>query len=246
MCKKLIMTAIICFVFPCFSHADQAAWVEKEKADKAAQMIKTGSEIRLFCAPCGDTVWTSRTVKKTEVKNQSGSFYQVCVNGEELDLAYTYILQDGKWQNLAMLLKLSVADVPEFLPEPGEGGSSAQEIAADEHPLDTELNACVDAEPSTANILNCIYSITEKWDAELNRVYQELRKRLNAEGRKALQESQRAWIRYRDLEFRQIDELYKNFDGSMYRPMRAEDRMEIIRNRVSELHSYLALFEMGD
>ncbi|MGE0083613.1 MAG: lysozyme inhibitor LprI family protein [Desulfococcaceae bacterium] len=238
--KTFISTAILCLLIISYALADQAAWVDKRNAYKAGEMIETGTELRQFCAPCGDTVWTPVTAKQVEVRNPEKNFYEVFVNDTGLDLAYVYILRDGKWRNMAMILGLPVSDVPEFLPDntalPGKG----------EDPIDRELSVCMDKDPSTANMVNCIHAAAEKWDSELNLVYQELKERLKPEARKSLTEAQRAWIAYRDLEFKNIQGVYSGLEGTMFHPMRAESGMQITRNRVLELRSYLSLFEIGD
>ena len=43
---------------------------------------------------------------------------------------------------------------------------------------------------------------------------------------------------YRDAEFKLIDEMYKTKDGTMYIPMRAADRLEIIKTRALRLQAY--------
>ncbi len=240
MSKTVIRIVIFCLLLTGPALADQAAWVDKKNAYKAGEMIETGTELRHFCAPCGDKVWTPLIVRQVDVKNPDPQFYQVFVNDSGIDLAYVYILRDGKWRNMAMILGLPVSDVPEFLPDntetPGKG----------EHPIDLELSVCMDKDPSTANMVNCIHTAAEKWDAELNRVYQELKKRLNPEGQKALTEAQRAWIAYRDLEFKNIQGIYSGLEGTMFHPMRAESGMQITRNRALELRSYVSLFEIGE
>ncbi len=245
MAKTFLRIAVLCFLLAGPAFADQAAWVDKKAAYKAGEMIETGTELRQFCAPCNDTVWTPLIVRQVEVRNPEDQSYQIVVNGSGIDLAYTYILRKGKWRNMAMVLGLPVSDVPEFLPENLPSHAETMDTG-ESHPVDREMYACMGKDPSTANVVNCIHTAAEKWDAELNRVYQELKERLKPEARKSLTEAQRAWIAYRDLEFRNIEGIYAAMDGTMYHPMRADSRMQITRNRVMELVSYLSLFEMGD
>lgn len=219
--------------------ADQAAWVEKATAERAADRIRSESAIRKFCAPCGDREWTGKPVRMVEVRNPSGSFYEVVVNGEGLDLAYTYLREDGRWRNVARMLDLDVTDVPEFLADDGGGDVvSAETRESGNHPLDRELDACLTLDPSTAGMVNCLNLAYEKWDGELNRVYGELRKILEPAERDALKTAQLAWIAYRDAEFALMDRLYGPNDGSIARVDAASRRVDIVRGRALELGGY--------
>ncbi len=101
---------------------DLAALMSREVAVKAVQAMPVGSEIRHFCAPCGDTSARSEKVARCEaVAAGIEKFHEVKINGNPVDLAYVYVLEEGRWANLAMRLGLDVAEVPEYL----AGGSEA-------------------------------------------------------------------------------------------------------------------------
>ncbi len=221
--------------------ADQAAWIEKSDADKANQTINPGIVLRKFCAPCGDSAWTAITVKKVEVKHKGGSNYQVEINGQGIDLAYVYIEKNNRWVNLAIHLGLTVSDVPEFLPD-----QNAPAIKGKASTIDEILDECMAKDSTTTGMLNCINKAYELWDAELNKVYNQLRSALKPDAKKTLKAAQLQWIKYRDSEFKLIDSIYSSLEGTMYIPMRAGDRMEIVKNRTKELESYLNLVKMGE
>ena len=113
------------------------------------------------------------------------------------------------------------------------------------HQIDIDLeNALSKVEnQTTAGMVQCESEAYDKWDKELNRLYGELKKKLNAEGQLNLKNAQIEWIKYRDLEFKNIDSIYAPLEGSMYVPMRITDRIRIVRNRVLELEGYLSLFD---
>ena len=219
--------------------ADQAAWISRDAAEKAAGRIEAASTIRKFCAPCGDAEWTAVSVRRVEVRNPSGDHHEVAVNGEGVDLAYTYLPTDGRWRNLALALGLEVSGVPEFLAAGGDDPGPAAPPEGKNHPLDRELDACLTLDPSTAGMINCLNLAHEKWDAELNRVYAELRRTLDPEGRDALRDAQRAWIGFRDAEFGLMERMYGPGDGSLARVEAAAKRVEFIRTRVLALSGYL-------
>lgn len=219
--------------------ADQAAWISRDAAERAAGRIEAASTIRKFCAPCGDAEWIAVPVRRVEVRNPSGDYHEVAVNGEGLDLAYTYLPEEGRWRNLAIAMGLNVSGVMEYLGPEGGDSPSATKSDGKNHPLDRELDACLTLDPSTAGMINCLNLAYEKWDAELNRVYRDLRRTLDPEGREALQDAQRAWIGFRDAEFGLMERMYGPGDGSLARVEAAAKRVEFIRTRVLALSGYL-------
>jgi uncharacterized protein YecT (DUF1311 family) len=218
--------------------ADQAAWVEKAAAERAAERIRAQSVIRSYCAPCGDRQWTEKPVRRVEVRNPSGAYYQVAADGEELDLAYVYLPEGDRWRNVAIMLGLDVSDVPEFL----SGGEPIAEYSPDTegplHPLDRELDACMGVDPSTAGMVNCMNLFYEKWDAELNRVHGALRATLDPAERETLRTAQLAWIAFRDAEFELMARMYGRSGGSLARIQMAGHRVDIVRRRTLELAAY--------
>lgn len=115
---------------------------------------------------------------------------------------------------------------------------------ASAHPVDAWLASCVEKDPSSQGMNQCLGQAYEKWDAELNRVYRELSSELG-DGllRPALREAQRAWIAFRDGELAWLAKFYGGLDGSMYRNMLAADRVELVRGRALELLSLLDVLE---
>ncbi len=111
------------------------------------------------------------------------------------------------------------------------------------HAIDRRLAECMIQDETTDGMTDCLVEAYDMWDRELDRICGELRKRLRPEGRAALKAAQSEWLQYRDLEFALIDSIYSGFDGTMYTPMRVEDRMNILKNRVMELKSYIDLLE---
>jgi uncharacterized protein YecT (DUF1311 family) len=92
---------------------------------------------------------------------------------------------------------------------------------------------------TTAGMNTCVATATAAWDKELNVVYGKLRLVLNTESKKALKESQLAWIKHRDLEYKLIDSIYAPKMGSMYTNMRAMNVLTLTKNRTLELRSLL-------
>jgi uncharacterized protein YecT (DUF1311 family) len=113
----------------------------------------------------------------------------------------------------------------------------------EKHPIDKALESCLDKNSSTAGMVECMDRAYKQWDGELNRVYAELMKRLDAAEKAKLKEAQLQWLKFRDSEFKVIDGIYSKMDGTMYIPMHVDSRALIVRNRALELKSYLSLLE---
>ncbi|MEQ1861962.1 MAG: lysozyme inhibitor LprI family protein [Chthoniobacteraceae bacterium] len=109
------------------------------------------------------------------------------------------------------------------------------------HPIDAKVAAIFDKAQSTAAMIDAADKALKLWDAELNRCYGELKKKLKPDAFAALQASQRQWLVFRDAQLKFIGEFYGQFDGTMYRPMAAHAVMEVTRTRAIELHRRLGI-----
>ena len=112
-----------------------------------------------------------------------------------------------------------------------------------EHPTDSWLKGCMETDPSTQGTNACLGQALVRWDSEMNRAYQELNGRLDAERRSTLREAQRAWVVFRDRELAWLGDFYGRLEGSMYGSMLAADRVEVTRKRALELDSLLGVLE---
>ena len=117
--KKLAILLFILAISAISILADQAAYITKAQAEKAAAFLKDKKQIRHYCAPCddkGDKVEDISTVDAVLVES-SKPYWEVLVNGKGIDLAYVYFQdEDGEWKNLARKMKVKVDDVPKTLP----------------------------------------------------------------------------------------------------------------------------------
>jgi len=111
------------------------------------------------------------------------------------------------------------------------------------HPIEKALEACIDKDSSTAGMTNCADRALESWDKELNRVYNELARKLDSKGKQALKAAQMEWIKYRDAEYGLIDSIYSQMEGTMYIPMRVEARTRIVRERALAVKDFLDLLK---
>lgn len=119
-----------------------------------------------------------------------------------------------------------------------------------EHPLDAEIEECMDKDPSTHGMIECAREGAKKWDAELNRAYRELMGLLSKEGQDALRTAQRAWIPWRDREFGLVGSvygaIYNSLDGgTMWLVVNAIAEMEVVRGRTLELLAWTGELKAG-
>ena len=74
------------------AYADQCSYISKPQAIAAFSHLNLGQRIYSFCELCGDRVPQPVVVKSLSIANTpSGGYWQVLVNGRNIDLAYTYI-----------------------------------------------------------------------------------------------------------------------------------------------------------
>lgn len=113
-------------------------------------------------------------------------------------------------------------------------------------PLDAADAACLDKAQSTADMANCENASYKRWDAELNRAYGELKKKLDASGQQALKDSQQKWLAFRDAELKTVGAVFDQLEGTMYIPMRAGAVRNVVKARAHELRDYLGLLADND
>ena len=106
------------------------------------------------------------------------------------------------------------------------------------HPIEQEMSRCTERNSSTLGMLDCAMTAYERWDAELNAVYQELMANLPSAAADQLRDSQRHWLAFRDAEFEAIGEIYGNQQGSMWPLIMAGARLDLLQQRVETLIEY--------
>lgn len=111
----------------------------------------------------------------------------------------------------------------------------------DKDPIDLQRETCIEQNPTTVGMVECTVKAMEAWEQELNRVYQELLKRLPPEDQDALRKAQQAWLAWRDAEFRLIEQVYDRQAGTMFVSLMAAEKMKIVRTRVAQLRTLLWL-----
>lgn len=119
----------LCFsaMFNLSALADQCAYIDKAQALAAISRLNLGQTVYQFCQPCGDSLrpaFGQRQPKPLPIKTLSAGttgyqdFWEVKINGSNIDLAYTFIdagIKDQKI-NLAAVVGCPAVDVSTTLP----------------------------------------------------------------------------------------------------------------------------------
>lgn len=110
-------------------------------------------------------------------------------------------------------------------------------------PIDLGLDRAVAKDPSTAGMRRATQEAARRWDAEMNRAYRRLAAYLRPDDRATLQRSQRAWLAFRDAEFRTIAALTGNKQGTMWGPVSDGQRLQIVKDRALQLRDLASTAE---
>ena len=114
-------------------------------------------------------------------------------------------------------------------------------FAQSTHAIDNLLDDCLakSENQTTAGMNNCVTVASTNWDKELNAIYNKLMLNLDAEGKQNLKNSQIAWLKHRDLEYKLINSVYANKIGTVYSNIRTMNVLTLTKNRTLELNSYV-------
>lgn len=114
------------------------------------------------------------------------------------------------------------------------------------HPIDIWVeNAMERTEGVTVNIREVQSEAYKRWDKELNQVYGNLMRKIKADDQNRLKDAQRAWVQFRDSEFKLLwaDALYGGLGGTMAPVAVSDAGRGIVRDRVCTLLKYEKLSE---
>lgn len=116
-------------------------------------------------------------------------------------------------------------------------------FAQEKHPIDKYLESEIAKDSTTAGMANASVKAREKWDAEMNKYYNLLMSISDEKSKMILRTAQRAWIDYRDKEFKNIDNIFGQLQGTMYIPMASQSKTEIVKRRAMDLKEYYELLK---
>lgn len=150
-------------------------------------------------------------------------------------LDWTFISRPGAACYAAIVLSMTVLSYQPLL--------AKEATNADKHLIDITTESCLSTHVSTAEMLDCYTHAEKAWDDELNSIYKSLQSHLKPAGQQVLKQAQLTWIAQRDKEFELINALHAQLDGTIWLPIMASKRAEVIRERALMLQSYLALLQ---
>ena len=111
--------------------------------------------------------------------------------------------------------------------------------------LDSQLEKCIEKNATTIGMTQCVEQFHKKWDIELDVKLKELTKLLTKDQLKSFNDAHQKWVHYKNSEFKSIDSIYNTIDGTMYLPMRASEKMELVRDRANKIASQVGLINMA-
>jgi len=115
---------------------------------------------------------------------------------------------------------------------------SASASADNEYPIDAWYKAKTAMDSSTVGLRRSASEAREKWDAEMNVVYNRLMRRLNKAQQENLRDAQRKWLQFRDAESKSIGAIVATQDGTLAQLAATDGAMELARARVLQLYRY--------
>jgi uncharacterized protein YecT (DUF1311 family) len=118
----------------------------------------------------------------------------------------------------------------------GDPGVRVDNLAT---PIDVSLVKCRKLASDPAAKAGCSRQASEEWDAEMNEAYGRLRRDLPPKTANALRTAQRAWLVFRDAEYKAIGKIYRGL-GKISAPMRAYSELNTVRQRTLILKTYAA------
>lgn len=127
-----------------------------------------------------------------------------------------------------------------------EKAPKAKAGAESKHRVDAFLDACMEKNYSTQGMLSCLRQADAMWDKEMNSTYKKLLTKLTVKGQADIRASQRAWIAFRDKEYKSINSVFSQQQGTMFLPMHADASMRLTKERALQLQSLLDIYSIGE
>jgi hypothetical protein len=107
--------SIVFIFFASISFADVCSYVTKDQAELGARLLRINPNFVEYCAPCSEKSKTKIRAEKVEVRAvENDQYWGVFVNGENIDLAYSYL--DIGEKNGISLANLSGCQTPYDIP----------------------------------------------------------------------------------------------------------------------------------
>ena len=107
--------AVVSIFFAGISSADVCSYITKDQAELGAKLLRINPNFVKYCAPCSEKSKAKIRAEKIEAQPvENDQYWAVFVNGENIDLAYTY-LDIGEKKGIS-LANLSGCQTPYDVP----------------------------------------------------------------------------------------------------------------------------------
>lgn len=107
------------------------------------------------------------------------------------------------------------------------------------HPIDKAEQDFISKTADTQVMNQCSITAQNEWEKEIKKTLSELKSVLDKESYKSLINSQNSWEKYKIDEFRSIDKMLKNKQGTMYLNVDKGLKVDIVKQRALKLKEYL-------
>ena len=107
------------------------------------------------------------------------------------------------------------------------------------HPIDKAEQDCISKTADTQVMNQCSIIAQKEWEKEIKKTLSELKSVLDKESYKSLINSQNSWEKYKIDEFRSIDKMLENKQGTMYLNVNKGLKVDIVKQRALKLQEYL-------
>ena len=107
------------------------------------------------------------------------------------------------------------------------------------HPIDKAEQDCISKTADTQVMNQCSIIAQKEWEKEIKKTLSELKSVLDKESYKSLINSQNSWEKYKIDEFRSIDKMLENKQGTMYLNVDKGLKVDIVKQRALKLKEYL-------
>ena len=107
------------------------------------------------------------------------------------------------------------------------------------HPIDKAEQDCISKTADTQVMNQCSITAQKEWEKEIKKTLSELKSVLDKESYKSLINSQNSWEKYKIDEFRSIDKMLENKQGTMYLNVNKGLKVYIVKQRALKLQEYL-------
>ena len=107
------------------------------------------------------------------------------------------------------------------------------------HTIDKAEQDCISKTADTQVMNQCSITAQNEWEKEIKKTLSELKSVLDKESYKSLINSQNSWEKYKIDEFRSIDKMLENKQGTMYLNVDKGLKVDIVKQRALKLKEYL-------